>query len=126
MPAPVGKHPISTIYGKKGKMWSLGRHTGVDYACPTGTKVLSTCKGVVKRAGVDKSYGNYVMIDTGERHVYFCHLSKISCKVNQPIKVGDALGLSGNTGNSSGPHLHYEERVKPFNFGSDKAPIYNS
>lgn len=127
MPAPIKGVKIGTKYKKQGQMWSLGYHTGIDYPCAVGTPVFATAGGKVDRAGVDKSFGNYIRIVTADKVAcYYAHLSKISVKVGQKVATGAQIGLSGNTGNSSGPHLHYEERVLAFKFGQDREPIYHT
>jgi murein DD-endopeptidase MepM/ murein hydrolase activator NlpD len=124
MGSPVPKKfKITTPYGKPGKMWKIGYHGGVDYACPTGTEIYAARKGKVLEAGTSvtwgPSYGTAVVIDHGKgvRAVY-AHLSKTSVKVGEMVKGGQVVGLSGNTGNSSGPHLHLEARVSPWKYGN--------
>ena len=89
-------------------------HTGLDIVIPVGTPVHATGDGVVKEAGRNVGYGNYVIIehgDTGYTTLY-AHLSKIHGHIKRGRKVarGEEFALSGNTGRSSGPHLHYEVR----------------
>lgn len=127
--SPVNK-PITTPYGKEGKHWKLGRHTGVDYACPVGTPVFAVTDCVVVEAGDTVSwgsaYGKAIIIENTElkRRALYAHLSKIDVKKGDRVKGGTQIGLSGNTGNSTGPHLHYEERELPkVKYGDDKPPV---
>lgn len=85
-----------------------GRHRGQDFRAPFGTRVLAPNRGRVIVAQFFKAFGGTVAIDHGQgiNTLYF-HLSKIIAKEGQEVEVGDLLGLSGNTGISSGPHLHW-------------------
>ena len=94
-----------------GQRW--GRpHKGADFAGPTGTAIHTTADGVVTFAGRQSGYGNLIKI----RHEFgfetrYAHLSKIRVKVGQRVSRGDRIGDMGNTGRSTGTHLHYEVRV---------------
>lgn len=117
------KYKITTPYHKPGSWWSCGYHTGVDFACPQGTPVFAIQDGKVLEAkmGVSwgGSYGNAVIIDHGNgKRVIYAHLSKIEVKAGKKVVAGDQIGLSGNTGNSSGPHLHLEARVSPWRYAN--------
>ncbi len=84
-------------------------HKGVDWAVPTGTAVFASCGGTVSRAGWGSGYGYVVYIDHEDgRQTRYGHLSKVLVKVGQTVKQGDRIALSGNTGVSTGPHLHFE------------------
>lgn len=85
-------------------------HSGIDFKGRVGSQVTATADGVVKRSGYDADgFGNYVIIRHGGGYeTLFGHLSKISCKRGDTISRGDVVGLLGNTGRSTGPHLHYE------------------
>lgn len=83
-------------------------HTGLDFTAPIGTPVMATADGVVVTAGVGNGYGNQIEIDHGTFTTKFAHLSEFKVKVGDAIKRGDIIALTGNTGLSSGPHLHYE------------------
>lgn len=86
-------------------------HTGVDIAIVTGTPIQSTMDGEVVYAGWNnQGYGNLVIVENGPYRTYYAHLSEIPVEVGQTIRAGDVIGLSGSTGNSTGPHLHYEVR----------------
>ncbi len=105
-------HPIL----KTGKM-----HTGVDLTAPTGTKIYAAGDGTVISAEYnDGGYGNLVKIDHGFGYVtYYAHMSKILTKRGSQVKRGDIIGEVGNTGRSTGPHLHYEVRIN----GEPKNPV---
>lgn len=86
-------------------------HIGLDLAVPTGTPVKATMDGKVIYAGWNnQGYGNLVIIQNGEYKTYYAHLSSIPVAVGATVTSGSTIGLSGNTGNSTGPHLHYEIR----------------
>lgn len=94
---------------------SQGAHAGhqaVDIAVPVGTPVKTTMDGRVAYAGWNtEGYGNLVIVENGPYRTFYAHLSSIPVTVGQSVAAGDVVGLSGNTGNSTGPHLHYEVRL---------------
>ena len=111
MSAPIDGKPVSTPYKKLGKMWSKGYHTGLDVACPIGTPVKATSDQVVQNANWGKAYGSQIVAKCADGNfVIYAHLSKVNVKPGQAIARGSVIGLSGNSGNSSGPHLHFEKR----------------
>ncbi len=88
-------------------------HLGVDYAAPTGTPVRSVGDGAVEFAGVQNGFGNVVKVKhQNQTSTVYAHLSKINVRQGQPISQGQNVGLVGMTGMSTGPHLHFEYRVK--------------
>lgn len=95
-----------------GRRWGRA-HEGIDMAAPVGTPVHATGEGVVTFAGRQGAYGNLIKIEheLGVETRYG-HLSRISVKVGQRVSQGDRIGAMGNTGRSTGPHLHYEVRMK--------------
>jgi len=86
-------------------------HVGLDFGVVVGTQVKATMDGHVVSAGWnDQGYGNLVIVENGAYRTYYAHLSSIPVAVGETITAGEVVGLSGNTGNSTGPHLHYEIR----------------
>lgn len=89
-------------------------HEGLDFSAPIGTEIYVTGDGVVKT--VHKSaigYGNYVEVDHGFGYTtLYAHMSEFKVRVGQKVKRGEVIGFVGNTGKSTGPHLHYEVRIK--------------
>jgi len=84
-------------------------HKGLDWATPTGTPVVASCGGTVAKAGWGSGYGYVVYINHEDgRQTRYAHLSKVQVKVGQTVKQGQQIALSGNTGISSGPHVHFE------------------
>lgn len=112
MALPIKDGKITTPYKKLGKMWSKGYHTGVDFAVPQGTDILAVADGKVANANWGKAYGTHIVqkIENQDVWVIYAHLSKSLVKIGDEIKKGQHIGESGNTGNSSGPHLHFEAR----------------
>ncbi|WP_434355910.1 murein DD-endopeptidase MepM [Parasalinivibrio latis] len=87
----------------------IAPHNGTDFAVPLGTPVLATGDGVVVKAQHHRLAGNFVVIKHGREYITrYLHLSKILVKPGQHVKMGQKIALSGNTGRSTGPHLHYE------------------
>lgn len=90
----------------------IAPHKGTDYAVGVGTKVYSIGDGIVLRAGYHPAAGNYIVIKHGRKYTTrYLHLSKIYVRKGQRIKMGRLIGKSGNTGRSTGPHLHYEFHI---------------
>jgi murein DD-endopeptidase MepM/ murein hydrolase activator NlpD len=112
MGLPISNGKITTPYKKKGKMWSKGYHTGIDFAVPQGTDIIAVADGKISNANWGKSYGTQIVqkIAGQDTWVIYAHLSKSLVKAGDEIKKGQHIGESGNTGNSSGPHLHFEAR----------------
>ena len=87
-------------------------HTGIDIAIPTGTNVKAASGGTVKQAYYNRSYGNMVLIDHGSGiYTLYAHNSKLLVGAGAKVSQGQVIAKSGNTGNSTGPHLHFEVRV---------------
>ncbi|NGO41989.1 M23 family metallopeptidase [Streptomyces ureilyticus] len=124
---PVKKYKLSASYAQAGNMWN-SIHSGQDFAVPSGSKVFATHGGTVVKAGGNgagdgPAYGNAVVIKHGNgTYSQYAHLSRVQVKVGQIVGTGQQVALSGNTGNSSGPHLHFEIRTSP-NYGSAIDPV---
>lgn len=124
---PVKKYELSASFAQNGGMWA-SKHSGQDFAVPIGTNVVATHGGTVVKAGGNgagdgPAYGNAIVIKHGNgTYSQYAHLSKINVKIGQIVKTGQSIAKSGNTGNSSGPHLHFEIRTTP-NYGSAVDPV---
>ncbi|MFG2134884.1 M23 family metallopeptidase [Streptomyces sp. NPDC048751] len=124
---PVAKYKLSASFAQAGGMWAH-KHSGQDFAVPSGTKVMAAHGGTVVKAGGNgagdgPAYGNAIVIKHGNKtYSQYAHLSRIEVKVGQVVKTGQEIARSGNTGNSSGPHLHFEIRTTP-NYGSAINPV---
>ena len=105
---------LTSLFGMRKSPFSGKRvfHEGLDIACRTGTPVVASADGIVSRAGIRSGYGKLVVIDHGYGYqTYYGHNSKMFVKVGQRVKRGEKIAAVGNTGRSTGSHLHYEVRV---------------
>lgn len=120
---PVSGSYVSTGYKTGGSLWSSGSHSGVDFHAAYGTKVVSVGSGTVVEAGWGGAYGNNIVIRMNDgTYTQYGHLSAISVSVGQSVTPGQQIGISGSTGNSTGPHLHFEARTTA-EYGSDINPV---
>ncbi|EPJ39696.1 hypothetical protein STAFG_3274 [Streptomyces afghaniensis 772] len=120
---PVAGATVGTPYHMSGSMWSSGYHTGVDFVVPTGTSLKAVGAGTVVSAGWGGAYGNQVVIKLADGYyAQYAHLSQLSVSAGQTVTAGQQVGLSGATGNVTGPHLHFEIRTTP-DYGSDVDPV---
>ncbi|WP_434599398.1 transglycosylase family protein [Streptomyces sp. A5-4] len=120
--APVEAGP-STPYRAAGASWAKGYHTGVDFPVGTGTAVKSVAAGRVVSAGWGGSYGYQVVVQHNDgKYSQYAHLSALTVREGQKVGGGQRIGRSGSTGNSTGPHLHFEMRSGP-GYGSDIDPL---
>ena len=124
---PFGRPVDGSISSEFGKRMDPvnGRsafHTGIDFRSKPGDSIYATADGEVDKAFYNGSYGNYVLIDHGNGYeTAFCHLSKFLVRPGQKVHRGQLIGFVGNTGRSTGPHLHYEvtldgEPIDPYKF----------
>lgn len=121
---------VTADFGKPGS-WAAGYHTGIDYRAPVGTPIHATKRGKVVHAGwggYGSAYGCHVVIESWyngrkRRHLY-AHLTDENVYVGKKVRTGDIVGRSGVTGNVTGPHLHYEERVSPFGYYDHVRPVF--
>ena len=102
---------ISSRYGVSSKI-RVSTHTGLDIAATTGTPIKVVADGTVAFAAYSGSYGYLVKVDHGNGvETWYGHTRKILVKEGQEVKAGDTIALVGSTGNSTGPHLHFEVRI---------------
>jgi len=88
---------------------SYEMHSGIDFRGPIGTPIYATADGIVVKAEYSGGYGRHVVIDHGYGYeTLYAHMSELQVEVGDRVKRGDLVGALGNTGRSSGPHLHYE------------------
>lgn len=121
--APVEGSYVSTQYHAGGGMWSSGSHTGIDFHAASGTSVHAVGAGTVVEAGWGGAYGNNVVIKHNDgTYTQYGHMSSLGVSVGEQVTPGQQIGLSGSTGNSSGPHLHFEARTGA-QYGSDIDPV---
>jgi murein DD-endopeptidase MepM/ murein hydrolase activator NlpD len=105
---PTTNYDITAVFGQAGWRWSSGQHTGLDFAAPTGTPVFSALAGKVVEAGWGGAYGNHVVVKHDGTKTLYAHLNSVGVKKGQSVLRGERIGSVGSTGNSSGPHLHFE------------------
>lgn len=108
---PISGGRLSSGFGRRSRptKGASTYHKGVDWATPTGTAVYASCGGTVARAGWGSGYGYVVYINHPDgRQTRYGHLSKVLVSVGQTVSQGQKIALSGNTGVSTGPHLHFE------------------
>ena len=120
--APTRRYWLSAGYAAKGSRWAR-RHTGQDFAVDSGTPVYAVGSGVVHVTTCGDGFGNQVLVR--HRDGYFsqyAHLSRIDVRRGQRVDAGQRLGLSGASGNVTGPHLHFEVRITPY-LGSQVPPL---
>lgn len=113
---PFGsKFTKSSGYGPRGLD---GFHKGIDFAAKTGTPIKAATGGTVKQAGFGTTgsgyggYGNVVSVVSGNHEILYGHMSGVSAKQGSVVKPGDVIGFVGSTGQSTGPHVHFEARKK--------------
>ncbi|WP_328537413.1 M23 family metallopeptidase [Streptomyces sp. NBC_00344] len=124
---PVDHIVIGEPFGEAGHMWSH-KHSGQDFVVPTGTTVKAVHAGTVVKAGPNgggdgPAYGNAVVIKHSDgKYSQYAHLSRIDVQIGQHVNTGQAIAKSGATGNTTGPHLHFEIRTTP-DYGSGFNPV---
>lgn len=113
---PLSSNKITSPYGTR----SRGFHSGIDLVAKTGTPVYASAGGKVVLSSWYYGYGNCIVVDHGNGlKTRYAHLSGFNVKVGDTVSRGQQIGRSGNTGNSTGPHLHFEVIVN----GSTKNPV---
>lgn len=120
---PTFIKPLSggTLTSGYGARWG-SFHRGVDWSCSTGTSIMASSGGTIIQAGWNGTYGYSITISHGNGvQTRYAHLSRVLVNVGEYVKQGTVIGRSGNTGNSTGPHLHFEviingSRVNPFSY----------
>ncbi|MGA4897113.1 M23 family metallopeptidase [Streptomyces griseoincarnatus] len=106
---PVAQHGLSAYYGQSGINW-MSLHTGIDFPVSYGTPVLAATDGTV-RTQYNSAYGNMLIVTAKDgTETWYCHLSTYQVPSGATVKAGDQIAFSGNSGNSTGPHLHFEVR----------------
>ncbi|WP_405871129.1 M23 family metallopeptidase [Streptomyces zaomyceticus] len=120
---PVAGTYVSTGYKTNGSLWSSGSHSGIDFHASYGSSVVSVGSGTVVEAGWGGAYGNNIVVRMHDgTYTQYGHLSSIGVHVGQTVEPGQQIGISGSSGNSTGPHLHFEARSTA-EYGSDINPI---
>nr|MCW2728566.1 peptidase [Aeromicrobium sp.] len=120
---PVAGYTLTARFGQQSSMWSSGAHTGLDFAGPSGTEIVSVAAGTVTSAGYEGSYGNRTVITLPDgTKISYCHQSSFDVEAGDQVQPGQPIGYTGATGNVTGPHLHLE--VEPPGSGpADPVPV---
>ncbi|MGI5457207.1 M23 family metallopeptidase [Streptomyces sp. CA-249302] len=106
---PVAQKGLSAYFGQAGVNW-MSVHTGIDFPVSYGTTVMSAVDGTV-RTQWNSAYGNMMIVTAKDgTETWYCHLSSYRVASGTTVKAGDPIAYSGNSGNSTGPHLHFEVR----------------
>ena len=109
---PVLGFRLTAGFGESSGLWSH-RHTGQDFACPTGTPVRAVGDGVIIFAGWDGAYGRKIIVRHADGlETWYAHLSAF-VRTSGKVQAGDVIGKVGSSGNTTGPHLHFEVRPSP-------------
>jgi murein DD-endopeptidase MepM/ murein hydrolase activator NlpD len=120
---PTTGYVLGAGYHQVGKHW-IHTHSGQDFVVPSGTTVRAAHTGTIVTAGWGGAYGNNIVIKNGTNlYTQYGHLSHIGVHVGEHVITGETIGLSGSTGNSTGPHLHFEVRTTPY-YGSSVEPLH--
>lgn len=129
MVLPLRDIYVTAEFGRPGS-WAAGYHTGIDYRAAVGTNVYATKGGVVRHAGwggYGSAYGEHVVIQSwhngARRQHLYAHMSEPVVRTGERVKTGQWIGKSGVSGNVTGPHVHYEERVSPFGYYNHRRPV---
>jgi len=108
----ISGYHITATFGQGGGRWARN-HTGTDFAAPIGTPIYSVMKGIVVGAEFAGPYGRQVRVRHADgTETWYNHMSKFSVSVGDRVYAGDQVGAVGMTGNTTGPHLHFE--VRPY------------
>ena len=120
-----GNHTVTSEMGNRSLALSPGMHMGVDIATSVGENLVAFTKGIVDAVGYDGGYGNWVSwIANDGFGNFYAHMDKPALvKAGQKVEKGQVLGYTGNTGRSSGPHLHWEVASNPKDTGRSKANV---
>ncbi|CAM5629649.1 Secreted peptidase OS=Streptomyces glaucescens OX=1907 GN=SGLAU_16735 PE=4 SV=1 [Streptomyces glaucescens] len=121
--APVETYTLSASFGSGGARWA-NRHTGQDFAVPIGTAVRAVGAGEVVKVSCGGAFGMEIVLEhRGGYYTQYAHLASIAVDQGERVETGQWIGQSGTTGNSTGPHLHFEVRVtRELGSGVDPVP----
>lgn len=121
LPVPAGTYALTASFGDAGSHWSSGAHTGLDFAAPVGTPVVAAAGGTVTVEHPGWA-GSLVRIDHGNGlETWYAHLSRTDVATGDVVEAGTPVGLIGEEGNTTGPHLHFEVRLDGAPY--DPAPL---
>jgi murein DD-endopeptidase MepM/ murein hydrolase activator NlpD len=107
---PVTGYHLSARFGQRSGLWSTV-HTGLDFAGPSGSTIVSVAAGTVVSTAYEGAYGNRTVIQLNDgtgTEIWYCHQSRFAVSAGDTVGPGDVIGYTGSTGNVTGPHLHLE------------------
>ena len=105
---PGHRLPPEARFGQSSGLWST-THTGLDFAGPAGSTIVSVAAGTVTSTGYEGAYGNRTIVTLADgTEIWYCHQSSVSVSPGDVVAPGDPIGFTGSTGNVTGPHLHLE------------------
>ena len=104
---------VSSEFGSRESKYQnvKGYHTGIDIAAETGTPIVASMEGIVEDVSSQGDYGKHIKIRCNNVITLYAHCSEIFMKKGQIVGLGQKIAVVGNTGNSTGPHLHFEIRI---------------
>lgn len=107
---PVTGYALSARFGQSSSLWARV-HTGLDFAGPSGSTIVSVASGTVTSTGYEGAYGNRTVVTLEDgTEIWYCHQSRIAVQPGEAVRAGQTIGYTGSTGNVTGPHLHLEVR----------------
>ena len=110
LPLSSGIYRLTSRFGEASSLWA-NTHTGLDFAAPSGTPIMSVANGVVTSTEYDGSYGNRTIVTLEDgTELWYCHQTSFGVSPGDSVRGGQTIGTVGTTGNSTGPHLHLEVR----------------
>ena len=110
LPLSQGVYRLTGTFGESSSLWA-NTHTGLDFAAPSGTPIMSVANGVVTSTAYDGAYGNRTIITLEDgTEIWYCHQTSFAVSPGDTVTGGQVIGTVGSTGNSTGPHLHLEVR----------------
>jgi len=110
LPVAPGTYEITGTFGESSSLWA-NTHTGLDFAAPSGTSIMSIANGVVTSTGYDAAYGNQTIVTLEDgTEIWYCHQESFLVSPGDAVRGGEVIGTIGSTGNSTGPHVHIEVR----------------
>ncbi|HET6625630.1 MAG TPA: M23 family metallopeptidase [Nocardioidaceae bacterium] len=110
LPVASGVYHLTAGFGQSSGLWAH-THTGLDFAAPMGTPIMSVARGVVTSTEYAGSYGNRTIVTLEDgTEIWYCHQSSFAVSPGEEVSAGQVIGAVGLTGNTTGPHLHLEVR----------------
>jgi len=107
---PTAGYTLTATFGESSGLWST-THTGLDFAAPSGTRLVAVSGGTITSTGYDGAYGNRTILTLADgTEIWYCHQTSFAAQKGQTVSPGQLIGYVGSTGNSTGPHLHLEVR----------------